>query len=111
MLFLAFQPDQGIHWPRLESGRTLTLHIVNGKRPGQVQALSAEQEEKPADQQRKTACDRGKARTVKEFKPVQSVDASELLSADLPPIIFLVDGMVSQGLGGLSAKSKLVKVG
>ncbi len=46
---------------------------------------------------------------MKEFKPVQSVDASELLSADLPPIIFLVDGMVSQGLGGLSAKSKLGK--
>ena len=72
------------------------------KRPGQVQALSAAQEEKPEGQQRKTACDRGKARTVKENKPVQSVDASELLSADLPPIIFLVDGMVSQGLGWLS---------
>jgi len=42
-------------------------------------------------------------------KDIQSVDASELLSADLPPIIFLVDGMVSQGLGGLSAKSKLGK--
>lgn len=42
-------------------------------------------------------------------KDIKSVDASELLSADLPPIIFLVDGMVSQGLGGLSAKSKLGK--
>lgn len=79
------------------------------KRPGQVQALSAAQEEKLVDQQKKPVCDRGKARTVKEHKPVQSVDASELLSADLPPIIFLVDGMVSQGLGGLSAKSKLGK--
>ena len=36
------------------------------KRPGQFQALSAAQEEKPADQQKKTACDRGKARTVKK---------------------------------------------
>ena len=53
-----------------------------------------------------TVCDRGKSRARKN---IQSVDASELLSADLPPIIFLVDGMVSQGLGGLSAKSKLGK--
>lgn len=42
-------------------------------------------------------------------KDIQSVDARELLSADLPPVIFLVDGLVSQGLGGLSAKSKLGK--
>ena len=36
------------------------------KRPGQVQALSAAQEEKQEEQKRKPVCDRGKARTAKK---------------------------------------------
>ena len=60
----------------------------------------------------KAVVDNGRVRPVKENKlrkKVQSTDANDLLIADLPPILFLVEGMVSQGLGGLSAKSKLGK--
>lgn len=53
--------------------------------------------------------DKGAFRPQKKKKEIELMDASELLSADLPPILFLVEGLASQGLGGLSAKSKLGK--
>lgn len=51
----------------------------------------------------------GKIQPKKAKREVKSTEASDLLTADLPPILFLVEGLVSQGLGGLSAKSKLGK--
>ena len=37
------------------------------------------------------------------------MDADSLMSADLPPIVNLVEGLLTKGLGGFSAKSKLWK--
>lgn len=51
----------------------------------------------------------GKIQPKKAKKDIKSTEASFLLTADLPPILFLVEGLMSQGLGGLSAKSKLGK--
>lgn len=42
-------------------------------------------------------------------KKIQDIEGAEFLIADLPPVVFLVDGLLSQGLGGLSAKSKMGK--
>lgn len=56
-----------------------------------------------------TTVKNGVIQAKKARKNVQSTDASDLLTADLPPILFLVEGLASQGLGGLSAKSKLGK--
>ena len=50
-----------------------------------------------------------KSSLKKAKREVKSTEASDLLTADLPPILFLVEELVSQGLGGLSAKSKLGK--
>lgn len=53
--------------------------------------------------------DDGRFRPVKKKREVNYTEASALLEADLPPILFIVEGLASQGLGGLSAKSKLGK--
>lgn len=42
-------------------------------------------------------------------KEIQFINSKKLICADLPPIMYLVSGMLSEGLGGLSAKSKLGK--
>ena len=52
--------------------------------------------------------DKGKMKAL-EKKNISYSDADELIAADLPPTVFLVDGILTQGLGGLSAKSKLGK--
>ena len=79
------------------------------KRPGQVQALSAAQEEKQEEQKRKPVCDRGKARTVKEFKPIQPVTAAELDRLDIPPIEWIVEKILPIGLSMIGAPSKYYK--
>lgn len=42
-------------------------------------------------------------------KTVNYVDADVLVSADLPPVQYIIDGILPVGLGGISAKSKLGK--
>ena len=54
-------------------------------------------------------CDKGKARPVKQRKKIQYTTAKELVAADLPPVEYIVDIIVSKGLVILSAKSKIGK--
>ena len=53
--------------------------------------------------------DNGKVRQKTEKKTINYTGADALMTADLPPIIHLVEGILTKGLGGLSAKSKLGK--
>lgn len=46
---------------------------------------------------------------MRQKKNITYTTADALMSEDLPPIINLVDGLLTKGLGGLSAKSKLGK--
>lgn len=55
------------------------------------------------------AYDKGKFQQVADKKVISYTDAEDLITADLPPTVFLVEGILTQGLGGLSAKSKLGK--
>lgn len=54
-------------------------------------------------------CDSGTARPVKKRKKLHYMTAQELLSADLPPVEYIVDVIISKGLVILSAKSKIGK--
>lgn len=53
--------------------------------------------------------DKGLFRPMTTKKAVKYTGADVLMVADLPPIVHLVEGMLTKGLGGLSAKSKLGK--
>lgn len=46
---------------------------------------------------------------VKTKKDIGYTGADMLMAADLPPIVHIVKGMLTKGLGGISAKSKLGK--
>lgn len=54
-------------------------------------------------------CDNGTARPVRKRKKLHYMTAQELLSADLPPVEYIVDVIISKGLVILSAKSKIGK--
>lgn len=53
--------------------------------------------------------DNGIVRPVKQRKKIQYTTAKELVEADLPPVEYIVDVIVSKGLVILSAKSKIGK--
>ena len=57
----------------------------------------------------KSVCDNGVARPIKQRKKLHYMTAKELLSADLPPVEYIVDVIISKGLVVLSAKSKIGK--
>lgn len=57
----------------------------------------------------KAVVDNGKTRTVKKRKQIHYSSAKELLAADLPPVEYIVDVIISKGLIILSAKSKMGK--
>ena len=64
------------------------------------------------EQRAKVVCDNGAARLVNEQpvkKDISFTPAADLMNKDFPPIEFLADGMLTAGLAGLSAKSKLGK--
>lgn len=54
-------------------------------------------------------CDNGVARPSKKRREIHYMTAQELLSADLPPVEYIVDVIISKGLVILSAKSKIGK--
>ena len=56
-------------------------------------------------------CENGVARFARNIdkKHITYSQADSLMSTDLPPVKFFIEGLLSQGLGGLSAKSKLGK--
>lgn len=58
---------------------------------------------------KRAVCDRGVSRPSKEKRLIKFEKADDLIVADLPPVVHLVQGLLTQGLGGLSAKSKLGK--
>lgn len=56
--------------------------------------------------------DNGIYRPVKEapkVKQIEYINADALISAELPPVDYIVEGLLTKGLGGISAKSKLGK--
>lgn len=53
--------------------------------------------------------DNGVTRPIKTKKKIHYMTAQELLSADLPPVEYIVDVIISKGLVILSAKSKIGK--
>ena len=58
------------------------------------------------------ATDNGTFRPMKEaprVKSIEYIDAATLINADLPPVDYIVEGLLTKGLGGISAKSKLGK--
>lgn len=57
----------------------------------------------------KAVPDKGGFRPMKEKKIITYSSADTLMAADLPPVNYFIDGLLTQGLGGLSAKSKLGK--
>lgn len=57
----------------------------------------------------KAVCDGGSTRPVREKKQISYTSANALMAADLPPVEHFISGMLTRGLGGLSAKSKLGK--
>ena len=58
---------------------------------------------------RKAVPDKGGFRPMKEKKQIAYAPADALMAADLPPVKVFIEGLLTQGLGGLSAKSKLGK--
>ena len=54
-------------------------------------------------------CDGGKARSLKEFKPIRAVTAAELDKMDIPPIEWIVDKILPVGLSMIGAPSKYYK--
>lgn len=57
----------------------------------------------------KAVVDNGKTRAIKKKKQIHYSSAKELLEADLPPVEYIVDVIISKGLIILSAKSKMGK--
>lgn len=57
----------------------------------------------------KAVVDNGKTRAIKKKKQIHYSSAKELLEADLPPVEYIVDVIISKGLVILSAKSKMGK--
>lgn len=70
------------------------------KRPGQV-ALT--------NDNRKAVCDNGSARILKEHKSIRAITAAELDKKDIPPIEWLVPGILPVGLMMIGAPSKYYK--
>ena len=58
---------------------------------------------------RKAVPDKGGFRPMKEKKQIAYAPADALMAVDLPPVKVFIEGLLTQGLGGLSAKSKLGK--
>ena len=54
-------------------------------------------------------CDGGKARPLKEFKPIRAVTAAELNEMDIPPIEWLIEKILPVGLSMIGAPSKYFK--
>lgn len=53
--------------------------------------------------------DDGKFRAPQVKKTIRYTGADALMEAELPPVVHIVQGILTKGLGGLSAKSKLGK--
>lgn len=70
--------------------------------------IAALEEEERASGQR-TTCDHGKAREVREFKPIESITAAELDALEIQPIDWLVKDILPVGLSILGAPSKYYK--
>lgn len=70
--------------------------------------IAALEEEERASGQR-TTCDHGKARKVREFKPIESITAAELDALEIQPIDWLVKDILPVGLSILGAPSKYYK--
>ena len=66
-----------------------------------------EEEERASGQ--RTTCDHGKAREVREFKPIESITAAELDALEIQPIDWLVKDILPVGLSILGAPSKYYK--
>lgn len=72
--------------------------------------LAALETNKPQGAEKFVAvCDGGKARPLKEFKPIQSVTAAELDMMDIPPIEWIVEKILPVGLSMIGAPSKYYK--
>lgn len=64
-----------------------------------------------ADRPYTAVLDNGKTRPVNNAprKQIEFIDADTLIKSDIPPVDYIVEGLLTKGLGGISAKSKLGK--
>lgn len=65
--------------------------------------------ERRGDNRARAVCDGGRARPLKEFKPIKAVTAAELKKMDIPPIEWLIDEILPVGLSMIGAPSKYYK--
>lgn len=72
----------------------------------QLAALRKEQE---AEKHNRVVCDNGAARVLKEYKPITAISAAELDQKDIPPVEWLVPGLLPVGLAMIGAPSKYYK--
>lgn len=72
------------------------------QRPGQAAIVAA-------PKVNKSVCDQGKARPLKQIKPIEAITASALDAMNIPPIEWLVDRILPVGISMIGAPSKYYK--
>ncbi len=75
----------------------------------EIDELMREIAEGRQNREPRAVCDNGTARLLKNFKPVKAITAAELAALDIPPITWLVKGLLPVGLSMIGAPSKYFK--
>ena len=76
---------------------------------GRIDRAVSEVITRRGDRNTRAVCDSGISRPVKEFKPIKAITAAELAEMDIPPIEWIVRGILPVGLLMIGAPSKYYK--
>jgi hypothetical protein len=76
---------------------------------GRIDRAVSEVITRRGDRNTRAVCDSGISRPVKEFKPIKAITAKELAEMDIPPIEWIVRGILPVGLLMIGAPSKYYK--